>query len=143
MAHRCWGSERPISAWNKLSCRGCEKGCCNGGMKLSPLLYFPTAAVAAATTRQASLRTPETAARICAAIRETGLSDLHAAALAGVSSAAMIQWRQEDGEFASRLDAAREELRNACLREIRQARNRDGSPDRQAQAWLRKHGFEE
>jgi hypothetical protein len=112
-------------------------------MKLSPILLFPTGAVAPEPTTQPSLRTPKTADRICAAIRANGLSDLAAAALAGVSSAAMESWQREDHEFASRLEAAREEFRNACLLVIRQARKPDGSLDPEAQAWLRKHGFQE
>jgi hypothetical protein len=112
-------------------------------MKLSPILLFPTGAIADQTTMQTLLRTPQTADRICATIRESGLPDRHAAALARVNSASLERWRQEDGEFAGRLVAAREEFRNARLREIRQARNRDGSLNREAQAWLRKNGFQE
>ena len=41
------------------------------------------------------------------------------------------------GEVDRRLEAAREEFRKARLREIRQARTRDGSLDPEAQAWLR------
>ena len=54
----------------------------------------------------------------------------------------MESWRQEDEEFARRLEAAREEFRNGLLRQIRQARNPDGSLDQEAQAWLRKHGYQ-
>ncbi len=53
----------------------------------------------------------------------------------------MERWRREDPAFASRLAVAREEFRDACLLVIRNARNPDGSLDRDAQAWLRKHGF--
>ncbi|HEV7406023.1 MAG TPA: hypothetical protein VGO11_23960 [Chthoniobacteraceae bacterium] len=112
-------------------------------MKLSPILLFPTGEVAPEPASRPSLRTPETADKICAAIRATGLPDLSAGALAGVSSAEMTRWREEDAEFASRLAAAREELRDKLLKGIREARNRDGTPDKAAQAWLRKNGYEE
>ncbi len=118
-------------------------GAAIGGMKLSPILIFPTGAVLTETTRQTLQRTPETVDRICAKIRESGLPDLAAGALAGVGSAAMERWRQEDEGFARRLEAAREEFRNERLRQIRQARNPDGSLNREAQAWLRKHGYQE
>lgn len=112
-------------------------------MKLSPILLFPTGAVLDETTSRPSRRTPEAADKICAAIRASGLADRLAGALAGVTSAAMESWREEDEEFARRLDAAREEYRNGLLSNIRQARNPDGSLDQAAQAWLRKHGYQE
>src|SRR4051812_14961009 len=102
--------------------------------KLAPLLIFPAAEQAA--TGRPSLRTPETVLKICAAIRESGHTDTHAAALAGVSSSAVSRWRQEDEDFAVQLDTARAEYLDARLREIREARKRDGSLDWRAQAWL-------
>src|SRR4051794_5856245 len=96
----------------QFSCRCCEKGCWNRGMKLSPILLFPTGEVLTEPPTQPSLRTPETVNKICATIREVGLADLAAGALAGVGSAAMTRWFQEDEEFAGRLEAAREEFRN-------------------------------
>ena len=103
--------------------------------KLTPLLIFPSAADAA-TTGRPSLRTPETVAKICAAIRERGHSDTHAAAKAGVSSSAVSRWRQEDEEFAVQLDAARTDYLDARLQAISETRTRDGSLDWRAQAWL-------
>jgi hypothetical protein len=106
-------------------------------MKPSNILIFPSPAHAPTPARP-SLRTPETAEKICAVIRENGLPDRAAAALAGLGSAALERWRQDDAGFASRLDAAREEFCNARLREIREARNPDGTLNQQAQAWLRR-----
>src|SRR5687768_16963722 len=110
-------------------------------MKLPPLLSFPSGAAVAPASDHSSLRTPETVASMCAAIRESGLSDRSAAALAGVSSAALARWRLEDAEFGAQLDAAREEFAEARLQVIREARNADGSLDRHAQAWLLKMGY--
>ena len=75
-------------------------------------------------------------AKICAAIRERGHSDTHAAAKAGVSSSAVSRWRQEDEEFAVQLDAARAEYLDVRLQVISETRKRDGSLDWRAQAWL-------
>jgi hypothetical protein len=110
-------------------------------MKPSNILIFPTLAAKGLSTWQPAQRTPETLDKICATIRETGLSDNAAAALAGVTSSQFASWRREDPEFARRLEAAREEFRNALLEQIRQARNADGSLNQQAQAWLRKNGY--
>lgn len=103
-------------------------------MKLSPILLFPTGAVAPEPTTPPSLRTPATADRICAAIRESGLSDRSAAALVGVSSSEMERWRREDPAFASRLAVAREEFRDACLLVIRTR----GSPTARSTAMRRR-----
>ncbi|HEV7405532.1 MAG TPA: hypothetical protein VGO11_21485, partial [Chthoniobacteraceae bacterium] len=83
-----------------------------------------------------SLRTPETVLKICAAIRQRGHSDTHAAALAGVSSTAVSRWRQEDEEFALLLDTARADYLDVRLQVINETRKRDGSLDWRAQAWL-------
>lgn len=83
-----------------------------------------------------SRRTPERVEMICAAIREHGFTDTHAAARAGVSSSAISRWRQEDEGFAALLDAARADYLQVRLREIRETRKRDGSRDWRAQAWL-------
>ena len=104
--------------------------------RLPPLLIFPSAADQAAATGRPSLRTPDIISKICAAIRQNGHTDTHAAALAGVSSSAVSRWRQEDEEFAVLLDTARADFLDARLTEIRETRKRDGSPDWRAQVWL-------
>jgi hypothetical protein len=104
--------------------------------KPGPVLIFPSKVAAASNMGRPSLRTPDTVAKICAAIREDGHTDTHAAALAGVSSSAVSRWRQEDEEFADQLVAARAEYLDARLKEIRGTRKRDGSIDWRAQAWL-------
>jgi hypothetical protein len=104
--------------------------------KPGPVLIFPSAAEKAAANGRPSLRTPETVAKICAAIRESGHTATHAAALAGVSSSAVSRWRQEDEESSDQLDAARAEYLDARLKTISETCKRDGSPDWRAQAWL-------
>jgi hypothetical protein len=104
--------------------------------KLPPLLIFPAAEQAASNIGRPSLRTPETVLKICAAIRQRGHSDTHAAALAGVSSSAVSRWRQEDEEFALLLDTARADYLDVRLQVINETRKRDGSLDWRAQAWL-------
>jgi hypothetical protein len=104
--------------------------------KLPPLLIFPAEEAASSAMGRPSLKTPETVAKICAAIRAHGHSDSHAAARAGISSSAVSRWRQEDEEFAIQLDAARTDYLEARLEEIRALRKRDGSIDWRAQAWL-------
>jgi hypothetical protein len=103
--------------------------------KFGPLLVFPSTEKAT-TTGRPSLRTPETVTKICAAIREDGHTDTHAAALAGVSSSTVARWREEDEEFAGQLVTARAEYLDARMKEIRGTRKRDGSIDWRAQAWL-------
>ncbi|HEV7406677.1 MAG TPA: hypothetical protein VGO11_27250 [Chthoniobacteraceae bacterium] len=99
-------------------------------------MIFPAAEQAASNTGRPSLRTPETVLKICAAIRQRGHSDTHAAALAGVSSSAVSRWRQEDEEFALLLDTARADYLDVRLQVINETRKRDGSLDWRAQAWL-------
>jgi hypothetical protein len=104
--------------------------------KLPPLLIFPAEEAAKGGMGRPSLKTPETVAKICAAIRAHGHSDTHAAARAGISASAVSRWRQEDEEFAIQLDEARTDYVEARLEEIRALRKRDGSIDWRAQAWL-------
>ena len=83
-----------------------------------------------------SRRTSEIVAAICEHIRTEGMSDSAAGSFAGGSTTSLSRWKQDDEDFALGLERARAEFERACLREVREARKRDGSSDWRAYAWL-------
>ena len=68
-------------------------------------------------------------ARIGAAIRESGITDSAAGALAGASAQSVHLWKRQYPEFAESLAAARSAFRRDQLEAIRTASSRDVSRD--------------
>ncbi len=90
-----------------------------------------------------TLYTEATIERLCAHIREHGLSDSPAAVRAGVSVASISRWKRAHPGLAPRLAGAREEFRAAMLSIILTATTRDGRPDWRAAAWILERVFPE
>jgi hypothetical protein len=83
-----------------------------------------------------SRRSPELMAAVCEFVQTEGLSDSAAGSLVGVSTTSLSRWKQDDEEFALRLETARAQFELKCLREVQAARKRDGTGDWRAYAWL-------
>jgi hypothetical protein len=83
-----------------------------------------------------TIQTEQVIARICAYIREEGISDSAAGCFAGVSSTTLGRWKQEDEDFELALGRARGEFEINCVRVIHNAMNKNGTPNWRANAWL-------
>src|SRR3954470_17711531 len=82
------------------------------------------------------LCTAEILTGVCEAIRLDGVSDSIAGQLHGIMPAQLAQWKSQNPALVVFLDQQRALFRQTQLREIRCARNRDGTINWQAQAWL-------
>ncbi len=81
-----------------------------------------------------SVRTPETAERICEAVA-LGVPYSHAVKLAGIGYSTFCEWRNEDPEFEQKLDAALSESVEARLKIIRD----NAAGDWRCAAWFLEH----
>lgn len=80
--------------------------------------------------------TEELADAIYDEIRFYGHTDVAAAAKHGVSATSIAQWKYDQVDFATDLEAARAEFKERMVEEIRNAAKRDGTIDWRARAWL-------